>query len=72
MLKIAEKEDVSVAAELAGMLWPHHSREDLEGELLSFIESGGKVFLWMEEGEPVAFAQCGIWRPCWKVSMRRL
>ena len=50
MLKIAEKEDVPVAAELAGMLWPHHSREELEGELLSFIESGGMVFLWMEEG----------------------
>lgn len=60
MLKIAEKEDVPVAAELAGMLWPHHSREELEGELLSFIESGGMVFLWMEEGNPVAFAQCGI------------
>lgn len=45
MLKIAEKEDVPVAAELAGMLWPHHAREDPEGELLSLLESGSMFFL---------------------------
>jgi aminoglycoside 6'-N-acetyltransferase I len=47
--------------DLALLLWPNHSRTDLQAELTDLLQSSSTVFfLVTKDAQPVAFAQCSI------------
>lgn len=58
-IRRASLQDVPAAAALAGLLWPAHTREELEEELRGAMDSGA-VFLALEGEEPAGFAECQI------------
>ena len=61
MIRRLDQGEAGTAAELAAMLWPGHSRDELERELADCLSSGrAAVFLLYEEGEPAGFAQCQL------------
>lgn len=63
MIKQAGRMDCSTAAELAKLLWPKHTHEDLNEEMMKFIASeDGALFLFYAEDMPIGFAQCCLRR----------
>lgn len=53
--------DLPQVAELAWLLWPNHSREELLTELCELLLAGRTAcFLALAEGQAVAFAQCSL------------
>lgn len=58
MIKRAEAADARAVAELALLLWPEHTREDLEQEMREVIADDNAVlFLYYAQDTPVGFAQ---------------
>lgn len=61
MIRKADREDVRILGELASRLWPHHTPEEMEGEIAELLElEKTAAFLAFVEGEAVGFAQCGL------------
>ena len=61
MVRKADRNDLPVLAELAALMWPHHSVEDLTSEFSAILENGqSQFFLKYENGSPVGFAQCQL------------
>ena len=60
MILRAEKENLAQAAALAAELWPEHSPAELLAEFEQVSGAGGVLFLAMEGGIPVGFAQCQL------------
>lgn len=61
VIKKAKIEDARVVAELALLLWPHHSLEDLEEEMGTYICSDqAAIFMMYCENIAVGFAQCQL------------
>ncbi len=60
MIVQAAQENLPHAAALACELWPGHTPEELLPEQEAAIRSGGAVFLAVEDGSPVGFAQCQL------------
>lgn len=61
-LRRAGTEDLPALAELALLLWPEHTREELEGELRDILAGESACFLLLAGEEPVGFAQCQLRR----------
>lgn len=61
MIVKAEGKDAPAVAALALALWPGHCARELEAEYGSLLpEREAAVFLKLEEGVPVGFAQCQL------------
>lgn len=61
MIQKATGKESRVVAGLALLLWPNHTLEDLEEELLEYITSDkAAIFIAYEETEPIGFAQCQL------------
>lgn len=61
MIRKAAPEDSSDIARLARLLWPDHSLSELEAELAQLLtQRSAAVFLFLDEGIPVGFAQCQL------------
>lgn len=60
-IKKIEPQDCSEAAELAVQLWKRTAREEIIQEFLDIIQSDeGVIYLGMEDGRAVGFAQCQL------------
>jgi len=63
MIKKADISDARIAADLACLLWPSHTPEELTGELQALISRrDAAVFLFEADGKAVGFAQCALRR----------
>ncbi len=61
MVRKAEKNDISVIADLAVLLWSDNSAEDLRNEFAEMLSNdGAQIFLKYENDVPVGFAQCQL------------
>ena len=61
MIKKAGIEDSKTVAELAVQLWPGHEINDLEKEMINYIDSeNGVVFIYFNENIGAGFAQCSL------------
>lgn len=61
MIKKAGIDDSKITAELAMLLWPNNDINDLEKEMIKYINSdNGAVFIYLSETIPVGFAQCNL------------
>ena len=61
MIVKAEKKDAAAVAALALKLWPSNNLEELEQEFAGLLtEPEAAVFLKLEDGIPVGFAQCQL------------
>ena len=57
----ASPEDAVTVAELAAMLWPEHTVDELTEEMQELLaDEECAVFLAVADGRPVAFAQCQL------------
>ena len=59
-IRKAELEDLSVLAELACLLWPHHGQEEMTEELAEILANENAAFFLAAEGEAAGFAQCQL------------
>lgn len=63
MVKKADFSDLCTLADLAVLLWPHHSVKELEEEFGSIMKAGeSQFFLKYADTDPVGFAQCQLRR----------
>lgn len=61
MIKPADFQDLHALAELAALLWPHHTADDLAAEFSELMSCGHvQFFLKSAQGVPVGFAQCQL------------
>lgn len=61
MIKRAEEKDIAAIANLAAMMWSHHSVEELNNEFSDlFMKEEAQFFLKYENDIPVGFAQCQL------------
>ena len=61
MVRKAEKNDISVIADLAVLLLSDNSAEDLRNEFAEMLSNdGAQIFLKYENDVPVGFAQCQL------------
>lgn len=61
MIRKAAPEDSAAVAGLALLLWPDHSLSELEAEFAQLLtQRSAAVFLFLDEGIPVGFAQCQL------------
>lgn len=61
MIKKAGIEDSKIVADLAMLLWPGHEINDLEKEMINYIDSeNGAVFIYFNETIGAGFAQCSL------------
>lgn len=61
MIRKAAHEDSAAVAGLALLLWPDHSLSELEAEFAQLLtQRSAAVFLFLDEGIPVGFAQCQL------------
>lgn len=61
MIVKAEKKDAAAVAALALKLWPSNNLKELEQEFAGLLtEPEAAVFLKLEDGIPVGFAQCQL------------
>lgn len=61
MIKKAGIEDSKIVADLAILLWPGHEINDLEKEMINYIDSeNGAVFIYFNETIGAGFAQCSL------------
>lgn len=63
-IRKAESQDLPATVRLAGELWPHHTLEELEEELESYIDNKESAIFLAYQGErrPCGFAQCSLRR----------
>ena len=62
-IKKADLTDLTAAAELACLLWPGHTTEEIKGEFLTLLsKADAAVFLAEQNGHYVGFAQCQLRR----------
>ncbi|NLE69375.1 MAG: GNAT family N-acetyltransferase [Clostridiales bacterium] len=58
MIRQAGIQDAAAVAELALLLWPEHTLQELQEEFEGFLsDSACGVFLFIQEGRPAGFAQ---------------
>lgn len=63
MIHQATPADLGALTELALLLWPHHSAEDLAEEFAPMLESSdAAIFLDWDSNTPIGFAQCQLRR----------
>lgn len=63
MVRQAGKQDIAAAGELAALLWPGHSVEEMAASLAGLLSNGeARVFLAFEGDKAVGFAQCQLRR----------
>lgn len=63
MIRKAVPEDCTAVAGLALLLWPGHTLSELEGEFAQLLtQPEAAVFLALEDGTPIGFAQCQLRR----------
>lgn len=61
MIQKATSKESLVVASLALLLWPNHTLNDLEEEMLAYINSDkAAIFIAYEASEPIGFAQCQL------------
>ena len=61
MIRKAAPEDCAAAAGLALLLWPDHALPELETEFAQLLtQRSAAVFLALEDGAPMGFAQCQL------------
>ena len=61
MIYKAEQKDARTAAELAGLLWPHHAISEFEKEFAELAANpDAAVFLAFDGDTPAGFAQCQL------------
>lgn len=61
MVRKAEKNDISVIADLAVLLWSGHLAGDLRNEFTEILsKDSSQIFLKYENDIPVGFAQCQL------------
>lgn len=61
MIRKAEKQDVTVLAELAGRLWPEHTAEEMKEDLADILaQEDAAYFLAYDQDGAVGFAQCQL------------
>ena len=61
MIRKAEKQDLSVLASLAVLMWSNHSVHELMDEFSAIMSDGqAQFFLAYENDTPVGFAQCQL------------
>ena len=61
MIRKANGQDAPVLGELASMLWPRHTADEMAEEFAVLLENReAACFLAYEENQPVAFAQCQL------------
>lgn len=61
MVRMAEKDDISVIADLALLLWSGNSAEGLRNEFAELLsKDSAQIFLKFENNIPVGFAQCQL------------
>lgn len=61
MIKKVNKSEIKSIANLAVLLWPNHSVEELEEEFLEIsLKEDAQVFIIYESNLPVGFAQCQL------------
>ena len=61
MIRKADRGDARILGELASRLWPHHTPEEMAGEMADLLEQeDAAAYLAFEGGEAVGFAQCGL------------
>ena len=60
-IRLAEREDLTVLADLACQLWPHHTAEEMEDEFGGIVGTpDAACFLAFMEETAVGFAQCQL------------
>ncbi|HPF86744.1 MAG TPA: GNAT family N-acetyltransferase [Candidatus Limiplasma sp.] len=63
MIRQASRQDIRTVSLLARQLWPEHTLFELEAEYASLLSSDAcAVFLFIEQSQPAAFAQCQLRR----------
>lgn len=61
MIRKADLSDITVLAELAASLWPHHTPEEMEEDVAQIMgQESAAFFLAYGEETPVGFAQCQL------------
>lgn len=61
MIQLATLNDAPIAAELALLLWPRHSIEELISDMQGYISSeNAAIFLAFNKDEAIGFAQCQL------------
>ncbi|GKV68658.1 N-acetyltransferase [Sporosarcina sp. NCCP-2716] len=61
MIRKATLQDANEVAELALLLWPDHTGEELREEMEQILtQSDAAIFLALHDGQPVGFAQCQL------------
>lgn len=61
MIRKASKDNIRIIANLAALLWNHHSVDDLAGEFSEILSrDDAQIFLKYENDTPVGFAQCQL------------
>lgn len=61
MILLATLNDAPIAAELALLLWPRHSIEELISDMQGYISSeNAAIFLAFNKDEAIGFAQCQL------------
>ena len=61
MIRKADRGDARILGELASRLWPHHTPEEMEGEMAELLKlEDAAAFLAFEAGKTLGFAQCGL------------
>lgn len=61
MIRKADLSDITVLAELAVLLWPHHTPKEMEEDVAQIMgQEDAAFFLAYGEETPVGFAQCQL------------
>lgn len=60
MIKKAVFQDNLIISQLALLLWPDHTLEDLMEEISTFDNENSVFFIAYAENEPIGFAQCQL------------
>lgn len=61
MIRKAEIKDLSIIAQLACRLWPHHTAEEMQAEFADMIAKPDAAFFLAYDGEKaIGFAQCQL------------
>jgi aminoglycoside 6'-N-acetyltransferase I len=63
LIEQATRHSLAAVTDLASQLWPDHEQEELTAEFAGLLAEGRTaVYLAIDNGRPVAFAQCSIRR----------
>lgn len=61
MIRKAEMQDIHILTELALLLWPHHTAEEMQEDMAGImVQSDAAFFLAYNGGNAIGFAQCQL------------